>query len=65
MSWRLHLQGLQRPPSGNLCRVEALGDCQASIALYTELITEDAQPLFPINSLRNQVQRSQQVRLVI
>ena len=42
---------------GNLHRVEALGDCQATIALYTERITEDAQPLFPINSLRNQVQR--------
>lgn len=44
-------------------RVEALGACQASIALYMERITEDAQPLFPINSLRNQVRRSQQVKL--
>jgi hypothetical protein len=48
-----------------LCRAEALGACQASIALYTERVTEDAQPLFPINSLRNQVQRSHQVKLAI
>jgi hypothetical protein len=57
MSWRLHLQGLQGTLFVNVCRVEALGACQAFIALYTERITEDAQPLFPINSLRNQVQR--------
>ena len=43
------------PLAGACCRAEALGSCQASIALYTERITEDAQPLFPINSLRNQV----------
>lgn len=38
-------------------RVEELGECQAFMALYSERITEDAKPLFPINSLRNQVHR--------
>lgn len=32
-----------------------LGACQVSVELYSERITAEALPLFPINSLRNQV----------